>query len=222
MNAQLHPNVKDLRGKTFGRLTVLEPVGRSNQRQVIWKSICACGQFSVTPSTNLLSGDTRSCGCLNREIARKAGDRTRTHGLAGTTTYAIWSSMRDRCTKPHRKDYPRYGGRGISVCDRWMSSFDAFLSDMGIRPSGMSIDRIDTNGNYEPSNCRWATLKEQARNHSRNHNVTIGGVSKCIAQWIEEFGISSGTVSSRMQRGWPPEKALTTPVDARFNWRASK
>ena len=151
--------VKDMTGLKFYRLLVVSHAGKKNatSRSHYWNVVCDCGNSLTVNGSNLRSGDTKSCGCLQREIARAAGDRTRTHSMSKTSIYSIWDSMIQRCHNQNRKDFPHYGGRGIEVCARWRESFDDFLSDMGHRPEGMSIDRIDWDKGYEPSNCRWAS-----------------------------------------------------------------
>lgn len=216
--------VVDITGKQFGRLTVLAAAtspAAANRRGIWWRCACSCGNTKVLYGGDIRGGDTQSCGCLNREQrALRAGNRTRTHGRSGESIYSIWDSMLQRCENPKRKDYPRYGGRGITVCARWRDSFDAFLADMGDRPSTKhSIDRRDGDGNYEPSNCRWATATEQARNHRGNRLVTLSGKTQCLIAWCEELGISKATVNGRRSRGWSIEAALSTPPDQTFNWR---
>jgi hypothetical protein len=124
-------------------------------------------------------------------------------------TYKAWQNMKTRCLNQNRESYPGYGGRGITICDRWISSFAAFLEDMGERPPGMMIDRIDNNGNYEPGNCRWATNKEQANNRRSTLKITFKGITRSAAQWGEELGLSRSLISGRLRKGWPIEKALS-------------
>ena len=157
--------VKDLSGQRFGKLTVREWAGSAPNRQALWACDCECGNTSVVRGSQLQQGKTGSCGCVKREQWR----RSMTHGQAGptrrTSLYSRWLLMRRRCGNPRAADYPRYGGRGIRVCELWESSFEAFASHVGNPPGpGYSIDRINNDGNYEPGNVRWATASEQALN----------------------------------------------------------
>ena len=127
-----------------------------------------------------------------------------------SSTHAIWRGMLARCRNPKAKDFPRYGARGISVCDRWLS-FDAFLADMGERPAGLTLERRDSTGNYCPENCCWATLKEQARNRRSNVQVTYCGHTATVAEWAERTGLERKTLEYRIRTGWSPDRALTTP-----------
>lgn len=165
---------------------------------------CRCGGEFETATANVASGKTKSCGCIGRSAI---GDRSRTHGKSGSRTYEIWCGMHKRCNDPTCGHYQRYGGRGIRVCDRWQE-FAAFLADMGEAPAGMSLDRIDNDTGYEPGNCRWATLREQARNMRTSRRLTIRGVSKTVAEWAESSTASYKVVHRRLQRGWTPEEAV--------------
>jgi hypothetical protein len=161
-------NFNDLRGKTFGRLAVVSRapnvVTERGRSYVSWECVCECGKSVIVKAHNLQHGKTKSCGCLQREVR---GFTNRTHGetVGGNSReYRAWRDIIARCTNPHVKCYPRYGGAGVYVCARWLGSFELFLSDMGRCPPKMTIDRIDGSKGYEPGNCRWATCTEQSRN----------------------------------------------------------
>ena len=210
-------------GDVFERLTVVSGPTRkkspNGQSFWYWTCRCQCGAERETREANLKSGISRSCGCLQREKAAKVGARSITHGCSSgghtTTEYRSWSGMMTRCYNPNQPSYERYGGRGITICERW-HSFNNFLTDMGIKPAAeMSIDRIDNNGNYEPGNCRWATPTQQNRNSRQNVLMPSDGETKCMAEWAEEKGLRQDTFSRRLERGWGIEKALSTPLLAR-------
>jgi len=154
----------DLTNKTIGILHVIERTDEYVRGSIKWKCLCACGNETIVRATNLHNGSTKSCGCLRKKTISKLKT---THGLTQSPTYRSWSSMRTRCGNPNYVNADSYSGRGIKICDRWLNSFENFLEDMGERPIGTSLDRINVDGNYEPSNCRWATKKEQANNRRK-------------------------------------------------------
>jgi hypothetical protein len=163
------PQFVDLTGKLVGRLVPQWPVGKSG-RSIVWLCLCSCGRFKAVFSAKIRKGCTISCGCFRRN---RLGQKNRTHGYSGkkSLTYSSWLSMRMRCkgNTPHRQKY--YANRGITICERWLK-FENFLEDMGERPVGKTLDRVDNNGHYEPSNCRWATKTQQAYNR-RKREVTL-------------------------------------------------
>lgn len=191
-------------GNVFGRLTVVSETFQPGKRE--YHCRCTCGTVSTVRSDLLRSGRTRSCGCLRREVVSAA--RT-THGMSSTPTYYSWGNMIARCTNPADEHWEYYGGRGITVCDAWRSSFDAFLADMGPAPIGHTIERENVNGNYEPSNCVWATMKQQRRNTTVTRWVEIAGVRKSLAEWCELRGQSYSLARDRLNRGWDVERALS-------------
>lgn len=200
---------EDLTGRRYGKLVVLgkHPVEQNTYPKVRWCCVCDCGK-EVVKSTQCLKS-TLSCGCLQIERTVRANT---THGGTGTATHNAWRSMRNRCLNPAAEHYPGYGGRGITICERW-GDYQNFLADMGPRPSNKhSIDRIDNEGNYEPGNCRWATVKQQSRNRRTNRQYTMDGETKCMAEWCEQYGIRLITMYSRLHRGWDIEAAIKTPL----------
>jgi hypothetical protein len=150
-------------GQRFDRLTVTGRTGANRSRAVEWSCLCDCGNMTTATTGNLRAGHNKSCGCLRRENAYAGALHRRTHRMSGSPTYNSWMAMKHRCLRKTASNFARYGGRGVTVCNRWMS-FESFLSDMGVRPEGKTLDRIDPLGNYEPGNCRWATPMEQAHN----------------------------------------------------------
>ena len=161
----------DLTGKKFDRLLVLSAEKSSNsKRNIVWKCVCDCGKETAATGSDLRVGHKRSCGCLHLDALIESHTK-HGHAKAGqlSPTYISWASMHTRCSNQNARNFKHYGGRGISVCERW-KSFDNFLSDMGERPSGKSLDRIDVNRNYDPSNCKWSTHSEQVKNQRRYKN----------------------------------------------------
>lgn len=165
--------VIDMTGMKFGRLTVLRrSEARLDGNKAVWHCICECGTAREVLGTSLRSGQTTSCGCYKSDWSVA---RFTKHGMETTPTYTTWQSMLTRCHNPKNKAYSRYGGRGIVVCDKWRYSFINFYKDMGTKPDGMSLDRIDNDGNYEPGNCRWADAYTQANNKSTSWRIEVEG-----------------------------------------------
>lgn len=201
----------DLTGRRFGRLTVVRLAGKARAGYV-WNCLCDCGREVDTLRACLTYGSTQSCGCRHTDAVRL---RHTKHGGSSKPEYVIWENMISRCCHQRSSAFKHYGGRGISVCDRWRN-FGNFYSDMGPRPSPKhSIERRNNNGNYEPENCYWATRKEQMRNTRVNHLVTFNGETLCISEWTEKLGLSINLLLHRLKRGWSAEKALTTPIQVR-------
>lgn len=202
----------DLTGKVFGRLKVLSLSGKGKYGYK-WNCMCSCGSRSTPWARHLLNGQSTSCGCFTREKIRMAKTtHGETLGHKCSAEYNAWSSMWKRCrTKTHRC-FADYGGRGITVCEKW-KSFPEFLKDMGRKPNPkMSLDRIKNNGNYEPSNCRWAIQKVQCNNKRNNVILELNGSIKTLSEWADEIGINIETLRRRVQKGWPVEKVLTQPL----------
>lgn len=173
--------------------------------------VCECGTTRVVDRCNL-GRASRSCGCLSLELKRSRVART-THGHTSrgvSPEYFVWLGMIARCTNQRAPNYRLYGGRGISVCERWLS-FEKFFADMGVRPKGTTLDRIDNAHGYEPGNCRWATAKEQAANRSTSRLVTIGGVTKCATEWARAAGVSDNCIFHRLHRGLTGDALIAPP-----------
>lgn len=194
-------------GERFGRLLVTHHAG-SDGRNAIFKCLCDCGATSVLPGARLRFGNTTSCGCYRREIEVIAGV---THGLSRAPEYRIWWDMKRRCRDPRQIGFKNYGGRGITVCDRW-NDFANFYQDMGPRPTPKhSIERKNNDRGYTPENCTWATHKEQANNTRRNRYVVFNGKRMTLTQAIALSGVKEATVKRRIRAKWP-ERSWFKPV----------
>lgn len=209
---------RDIKGKRFGMLVAIERASKDHNRGFKWRCKCDCGEEVIVRPTYLDSGHTVSCGCYNQLQRQKPKKHGATMNGKPTKEYHSWVGLKSRCSNPNMIEYRNYGGRGIVVCERWLDKdkgFENFLEDMGECPDGFSLDRIDVNGNYEPENCRWATVEEQCNNKRTTHKIEFNGKNLSIAQWASELGIKYGTLWGRLHSPlWTVEEALTSPVKA--------
>lgn len=205
------PRIDDLTGRKFGKLTVIEKA-ESRDGHAVWLCECECGNKKEVRASCLKKGETKSCGCL---LGVVMGDRLRTHGIGNENRlYRIWTGIKTRCYNPKHKTYELYGKRGIRMCDEWKKSFIAFrdLAIMNGYSDSLTLDRIDVNGNYEPSNCRWATSKQQNNNKRNNSYITYKGETRTASEWSEITGIKELTLASRKRKGWSGEECIETPL----------
>lgn len=195
----------NLIGNKYGRLTVLEDSGDRCWGGIMWNCQCECGNTINVVGKSLKNGSTTSCGCYRRDLMT-------IHGESRTRLYEVWENMIDRTTNPNNNKYQNYGGRGISVCDEWKEyiNFSNWAKENGYNDS-LTIDRIDVNGKYEPSNCRWATQQVQANNRTNNYYITWNDKTQSLKDWSRELNLTYDTLRSRLKRGWSVEKAFTTP-----------
>lgn len=198
----------DIVGKKFNRLMTLKYIGQDSGGNARFLFRCDCGKEKIINGADVRKNRIKSCGCY-----RKENPSTTIHHISKTKFYSVWKNMKNRCLNKKVPAYKDYGGRGIKVCERWLESFMNFYNDMfDSYNEELEIDRIDNNGNYEPSNCRWATCKEQSLNRRSTIMVEINGEIKCVSAWARIKGLNRGTVSKRISKGWSPFKALTTPI----------
>lgn len=210
------PKRIDLTGRRFGRYTVVY-LARIAKGHSVYLCRCDCGIEKEVSATHLSGGETKSCGCLAKDLLTQRNARHTQNSIGRVNgnkrpEYIAWTNMKDRCYNAQCDSYPNYGGRGITVCNRWRDSFENFLTDMGDRPSHMpTIERNDFNGNYEPSNCRWANWIDQGNNRRSNVILTYNGESMTMSQWIRKLGFKKSTIKARLRNGWTVDRALSTP-----------
>lgn len=204
----------DLIGQRFGRWTVIEKADfyRNKGKKVVWRCKCECGNEGYVTTDKLRDGRSQSCGCRIKDRAKETHFK---HGDSNSRLYNIWTHMKSRCYRKSDAAYLNYGGRGITVCEEWISDYDNFknwaLSNGYV--DTLTIDRIDVNGNYTPENCRWATPKEQACNRRNNVYLEVDGEKHLLTEWSKIVGISVSTISQRLRLGWSDEKAIMTGVE---------
>lgn len=206
--------MKDKTGMKFGKLKVLKYLGKvikNNKQRYMYECKCDCGAIVLRESSTLVEKRICSCGCY------KGGKQNKKHGLWSyhNKLYGVWQTMKARCLRPTNERYKNYGGRGIKICDEWKNDFKAF-NDWAIGngyKEGLTIDRIDVNGNYEPSNCRWISAAEQASNKTTNFYVEYKGETHCLKQWAKKLNINYKALFNRLKyRKWSVERAFTTPI----------
>jgi hypothetical protein len=211
------PAAINISGVRFGSLIANSDIGPDKRKQRIWSCTCDCGNVIHVAAGVLRNGNTKSCGCLKAELAKQ---RFTKHGAKvdrkPTPEYVSWSLMRDRCNNHNNPNFNYYGGRGISVAKEW-DDFNVFLADMGQRPNGSTIERIDSNGNYEPVNCRWATRKEQARNRAYCRRVLWDGQERLLWELADEHKVPVHIVHQRLHQGWDLNRTLTQPIKGMKN-----
>ena len=216
------PKRSDLAGKKFGKLTVLEPAF-TKYGKLHWKCLCDCGNFSYVNTQYLKNRNTQSCGCLKSEVAKRIFSKLNTtHGETKTRLFNLWTRIKDRCYREKNPNYRNYGGRGIKMCDEWKDDFVKFRTwaiNSGYKEELLkngknkwTIDRINNDGDYEPSNCRWVTIKQQCRNRRTNSFVEYNGEKYCYAELSENFNINKQIIQYRISHGWSINDTINTPV----------
>lgn len=217
MTIKNYKNVRDLTGQRFGKLVARSIVGQDKHKNVIWLCECDCGRTHEVVSRALVGGSVRSCGCMGHGEFRNK--RVEKHGCSKERLYRVWGCMLNRCYDPNRNEYPSYGGRGIEVCDEWRNSYMEFRSwaysngyDPTLPGSECTLDRIDVDGNYEPSNCRWIPMSKQCLNKQDTVWITYRGKRITIPEAEKINGIAQSTIRSRLGRNWSVEDAVEKPV----------
>lgn len=207
----------DLTGMKYNRLLAVERLGMSKNGKRLYKFLCDCGTEKIIQGSYVKRGDPKSCGCLVIETIKKMATQ---HGHsrigARSSEYSIWAGIIQRCENKNSPSYKNYGGRGIKICQRWRHDFSAFFSDMGQRPQGMTIERINNDKDYSPENCRWATRADQARNNSRNVYITHNGETKTRKDWADYYGIDDETFRHRLSvKKMSFEDAINKPIKSK-------
>ena len=208
----------ELTGMRFGRWLVIDR-SHSSGNGIHWNCVCDCGTRRAVNSRLLRLKKSRSCGCLHAEVTSSIFT---THGMSGSPEYSVWEGMKERCFNSACDAYPYYGGRGITVCARWRDNFQMFFDDVGPKPPGASIDRIDNDRGYEPGNVRWAPMSVQNLNRRNNIRIECYGKNQTISEWAEELGINFQTIRNRLARNLKPEEVLSKcrfKSGRKFKWQ---
>ena len=197
-------------GKQFGRLLVISENGKTKDNHIKWLCKCECGNYTTIDGRDLRKGSTKSCGCLlSEKVTERIVKLNTSHGDSNTRLYSIWCGMLDRCRRSKNAHYKDYGGRGIKVCKEWQEypKFKKWAIDNGYSDN-LSIDRINVNGNYEPLNCRWVTMKIQSINKRTSHKITYNGSTLTVTEWNNKMGYKKGLIADRLSKGWNIERAI--------------
>lgn len=212
----------DITGQKFNRLKVIKRYGYSTDKHITWLCECECGNKAIVTGKQLRSGQTKSCGCYNKELTTI---RNTKHGKRHTRLYRIWLLMKNRCNNPKDKYYYCYGGKGVKVCNEWSNNFELFYewSISNGYNDKLTIDRIDSDKGYQPDNCRWTTNKEQQNNKTNNHYITYKGKTQSMKKWSEELKIDYSTLRNRINvYQWDIETALTAPTGYRYKQKTKE
>ena len=203
--------LKDITNQKFGKLTVIKRGENTPKGLATWICQCDCGNIVNVRGSDLRKGHTKSCGCASRNFFAKVIFK---HGFCGTRLHKIWWNIQDRCYNPKVPNYYLYGGRGVKMCQEWLDDFLDFRNWAMANgyDDTLTIDRIDVNGNYEPSNCRWITYKAQNRNKRTNRIIKYDNKEMCLSDWAKELNVDRKTLSDRLKKGWSIQKAFSTPV----------
>lgn len=196
---------KEIIGNRYGRLTVMLDCGQAKNGAYQYITMCDCGESKVVLGNSMVNGSTKSCGCIRRETTSAKNIK---HQGCSDSAYQTWQGMKTRCLNPNTASYKNYGGRGITIDAKWMD-YSGFLEDMGERPDGHTLERLDNSKGYSKDNCKWASTKEQARNTRQNVNLTHNGKTMCMMDWSKELNIPYPTIQDRVRRGWSVDKVLT-------------
>lgn len=202
----------DLEGKRYGKLMVVKRMANRDKAVTVWECKCDCGNTTIVTSANLRSGRTKSCGCLRGIVSKQ---KATTHGMSKSKLYYIWSDIKQRCYQKNNPAFKFYGGRGIKMCNEWFKSYERFMkwAEINGYHEGLTIERIDVNGDYCPDNCKWIQLSEQAQNRRSNILIDYNGESHCLSEWCNIYKVNYYLVYNRIHKNkWSFERAISEPA----------